>query len=65
MVDLDALLAEDAAVRVAFQKRPIKADLLTVQVCCILLLGHAQLVAGILLAALAVCVADRVIEGMV
>ncbi len=65
VVDLDALFAEDAAVRVAFQQPPVIADRPPLQERRIFLPDHILLIAGVLQGAFAAGVADRAVEGMV
>ena len=63
--DLDAFLAQDAAVGVAFQQLPVIADRQALQFGAVLVLVHLQAVAGVLQIALAGGIADRAVQRMV
>src|SRR6185369_3329017 len=63
--DLDALLAEDAAVGIAFQQTPVVADRQTLQFGAVIVLVHLQAVAAVLQVALAAGVTDRAIQGVI
>src|SRR6185369_1570336 len=65
VIDLHALFAKDAAVRVAFQKSPVVADGTALQDGRVLLPGDFKSVAAVLQVAFAASIAYRAVERMI